>query len=628
VFANINEIAKIESSKAWNEQEVPKTIYELIQRTKNKYPQNNAVSFQLLSDPSSFSETLKWDQLYQRVCQTANFFNSLGLGRDDTVAFLLPNCLETIYTLIGGMVACKVNPINPLLSAPQIAGILRSSNAKALVTLESFPKANIAQLTAEALKEAPKIEHVIEVSLARYLKPPKSWLIPFVRPKPPHYRNVKIHKFYKAIDSQRGDSINFEDCSSDHVMALFHTGGTTGFPKLAQHLPEGMIYNGWCGEQLGITAQDNVICPLPLFHVFAAYPILATAMYTGAHVVFPTPSGYRGEGVFDNFWKLVEKWQITFMITVPTALSVLMQKPINADVSTLKAALCGSAPLPVELYNRFEKSTGVTIMEGYGLTEATCIVSINPRYGVKKVGSVGLSFPYTNVRILDFEDTGKVRKECDVNEVGEICVSNPGVFVGNTYTDIDKNRDLYGDEKWLRTGDLGYKDEDSYIWISGRAKDIIIRGGQNVDPSVIEETMAGHPKVAFAGAIGQLDHKIGELPCVYVELMEGTQSSAEELLKYAQEKIQDKLACPVYVEILNPLPKTAVGKVFKPDLRKLAINRVLRDRFHKEKINLEINTVEKQQTGLVAEVSHFEDRNKDKVKSILGEYPVAWEFKD
>jgi len=212
VFANINEIAEIESSKAWNEQEVPKTIYELIQRTKNKYPQNNAVSFQLLSDPSSFSETLKWDQLYQRVCQTANFFNSLGLGRDDTVAFLLPNCLETIYTLIGGMVACKVNPINPLLSAPQIAGILRSSNAKALVTLESFPKANIAQLTAEALKEAPKIEHVIEVSLARYLKPPKSWLIPFVRPKPPHYRNVKIHKFYKAIDSQRGDSINFEDC--------------------------------------------------------------------------------------------------------------------------------------------------------------------------------------------------------------------------------------------------------------------------------------------------------------------------------------------------------------------------------------------------------------------------------
>src|SRR5690606_36943653 len=138
----------------------------------------------------------------------------------------------------------------------------------------------------------------------------------------------------------------------------------------------------------------------PLFHVFAAYPILMAVVTAGAHMVMPTPAGYRGDGVFDNFWKLVERWQATFIITVPTALSALMQRPVNADISTLKSGFSGSAPLPLELYRRFEEATGVSIVEGYGLTEATCLVSCNPVDGVKKVGSVGIPFPYTNCRIL------------------------------------------------------------------------------------------------------------------------------------------------------------------------------------------------------------------------------------
>ena len=628
MITNEEDVKKIEDSVSWENIDIPRTVFEMLKRTKDKYSNEDAVSFQILSDPGSYAETVNWKELYKRVCQTANFFYSLGLEKDDTVAFLLPNCLETLYTLIGGMVACKINPINPLISAQQIAGIMRSSNAKVLVTMESFPKTNIAQLAAEALKEAPEVKHVVQIGLTKYLKPPKSWLIPLVRPKSPNYGSVTVHKFYEAIESQNGDGINFEDGSPDRVMALFHTGGTTGFPKLVQHCPDGMIHNGWCGEQIGITHEDNVICPLPLFHAFAAYPILATAMFTGAHVIFPTPSGYRGDGVFDNFWKLVEQWKVTFMITVPTALAVLMQKPVNADVSTLKSALCGSAPLPVELFNRFEKTTGVSIMEGYGLTESTCIVSANPREGIKKIGSVGIRFPYSEFRILECDDKGKILKECAANETGEICISNPGVLVGRTYTEDAKNQGLYADEKWLRTGDLGYFDEDNYLWITGRAKDLIIRGGHNVDPAIIEEVMAGHPKVAFAAAVGQPDPKLGELPCVYLELIEGEKSTNEALLTFAENNIKDKLAQPVYVEILDFLPKTAVGKVFKPNLRKLTINRVLGERFANEKIDLEINTVEKANQGLVAEIRITDNTEKKKVESIIGEYPVAWEFKN
>jgi acyl-CoA synthetase (AMP-forming)/AMP-acid ligase II len=197
-------------------------------------------------------------------------------------------------------------------------------------------------------------------------------------------------------------------------------------------------------------------------------------------VVFPTPAGYRGDGVFDNFWKLIERWKISFIITVPTAISALMQRPVDADISTVKTSFSGSAPLPLELFRRFEKASGVAIVEGYGLTEATCLVSCNPPEGEKKVGSIGLRFPYTDVRIVKTVDGELV--ECDTDEIGEICVSNPGVYAGNTYTEADKNKDLYYQGTHLRTGDLGRIDADSYLWITGRAKDLIIRGGHNIDP--------------------------------------------------------------------------------------------------------------------------------------------------
>jgi len=161
-----------------------------------------------------------------------------------------------------------------------------------------------------------------------------------------------------------------------------------------------------------------------------------------------------------------------------------------------------------------------------------------------------------------------------VDEIGEICVSNPGVFAGNTYTEADKNADLYYDERYLRTGDLGRLDADGYLWITGRAKDLIIRGGHNIDPAEIEEALAGHPDVAFAGAIGQPDAHAGEIPCVYVELVDGGKATVEDLMAFAEEKVHERAAHPKYIELMDELPKTAVGKIFKPDLRKRAITRI------------------------------------------------------
>ncbi len=623
-FATRQDVLDIQNDMPWAARPRPETLYQMLAQTTRKFPNRPAVSYQLMSGPGDRAQTLSWQQFHDQICQAANLFRSLRVGEKDVVALILPNCLETATALIGGMVAGIVNPINPLLEPEQISAILRETGAKVVVTLKSFPKTDIAQKTAEAVRHAPGVNTVLEVDLNHYLAPPKKWIVPFVRPKTPTGHHADVLNYNKEM-ARHSTTLDFSDSEGDRVAAYFHTGGTTGMPKVAQHQYSGMIYNGWVGNTLLFTELDNVMCPLPLFHVFACHVILMAMIKSGAHVVFPTPAGYRGEGVFDNFWKLCERWKITFIITVPTAASALMQRPVDADLSTVRNAFSGSAPMPLELFKRFERSTGMAIIEGYGLTEATCLVSCNPPDGEKKVGSVGVPFPYTDVRIYRNTPDGPVQSAVD--EVGEICIDNPGVYAGNTYTEAAKNRDLYYDEKYLRTGDLGRIDKDGYLWITGRAKDLIIRGGHNIDPADIEEALMTHPDVAMAGAIGQPDAHAGEIPCAYVELVEGGTATAEMLLAQCKVHVHERAAIPKYIEVLDELPKTAVGKVFKPDLRKRAITRVYNEALQEAGVAAVVSEViDSKKRGLVARISKTGDVTQEQVGDVLGKYVRPWEW--
>jgi acyl-CoA synthetase (AMP-forming)/AMP-acid ligase II len=396
-------------------------------------------------------------------------------------------------------------------------------------------------------------------------------------------------------------------------------------PKIAQHRQQGMVYNGLIPAMSVATEMDVLICPLPLFHVLAAYPVLMACVASGAHFVMPTPAGYRGDGVMDNFWALVERWGVSFMVMVPTAASALMQRPVKSDVSSLKYALCGSAPLPVELFKRFEKATGVKILEGYGMTEATCLVSFNPLQGERKIGSVGLPVPYTDVKILDCETDGTIRRECAPDQIGEICIAGPAVFPG--YTDEARNKGLFAEPgHYLRSGDLGRIDGDGYLWITGRAKDLIIRGGHNIDPAMIEEAMAGHPAVAFVGAIGQPDAHSGELPCAYVELADGAAATTGDLMAFAMEKVPEHAAVPKYIEVMDELPKTAVGKIFKPALRKMAITRIYSAALAEAGIKADIKVVEDKTRGLVARVTPRDGAAEADIGAALGQFTPPWEM--
>lgn len=614
----------VESEMPYEDRTLPKTIYGFLGQARQRHGDRPAFSFQLFSDPKAPARTLSWREVHERVTEAANLFRSLGVGPTDTVAYLLPNCIETPVVLLAGATAGIVNPINPLLEAEQIAGILRETNAKVLVTLKSFPKADVAQKAAQAVAMAPNVETVLEIDLRRYLTGIKRLVVPLMRPKVPTKHHARVLDYEAESSSQPHDQLAFEDVPQDRVAAYFHTGGTTGTPKVAQHKYSGMIYNGWLGATLLFDETDVLMCPLPMFHVFAAYPILMSCIASGAQLVMPTPAGYRGDGVFDNFWKLIERWQATFLITVPTALAALMQRKVDGDVSSLRTAISGSAPLPIELYNRFHQATGVEVAEGYGLTEATCLVSCNPVDGVKKVGSVGIPLPYTHIRILRADGNGGF-DECSTDEVGEICVANPGVFEGSTYTEVDKNRDLFAEGRFLRTGDLGRLDADGYLWITGRAKDLIIRSGHNIDPAVIEEALMTHPAVAGAGAIGQPDSFAGELPCVYVELVQDAQVSVEELTEHARAHIQERAAIPKYLEIIDELPKTAVGKIFKPDLRKRAIQRIYDQALDGTGAHV-VEVIDDRKLGLIACLSRGPETSEEAVTERLNSFTRPWRW--
>ncbi len=639
-YASVVDRDAIENEMVWGDRDLPVTTYGLLSQTAGKFPSRNAVTYQLMSGPTDKCETFSWSELKDKTTQVANMLRELGVGETDVVAYLLPNTNETVLTYLGGQVAGIVNPINPLLEPEQIAAILRETNAKVLVTLRAFPKTDVSQKAADAVALAPNVHTVLEVDLHRYLTGIKKLIVPLIRPKTTVTHEAKVLNFNAEMNRQ-STTLAFEDSTVDRVAAFFHTGGTTGMPKVAQHKYSGIVYNGWLGARLLFTEEDVQICPLPMFHVFAAIVSLGASLASGAHVVFPTPQGYRGEGVFDNFWKLIERHKVTFMITVPTALSALMQRKVDADISTLRIAFCGSSPLPLELYRRFEEAVNaekgptdvkLSICEGYGLTEATCLVSINPPDGEKRVGSIGIPFPYTDVRIVNVA----TQIDCGSDEVGEICVASPGVYDGKTYTETAKNADLFypGENsplgksvQYLRTGDLGRIDAEGYLWITGRAKDLIIRGGHNIDPAEIEEALAGHEAVAFAGAIGQPDAHAGEIPCVYVELVDGATATEAELMAYAKANIHERAAHPKHLEIMDELPKTAVGKIFKPDLRKRAITRIFNAALANAGVAAEVGSVaEDKKRGLVAHLVKTGTVDAAGVTKALGAFTNPWDL--
>ncbi len=587
-LVSLTEIEQIEETPI-EKRLLADNTYDLIRHGASLDPNAPALTFFMDGNAYKEAVTYSYANFLGEVNRTANMFHDLGIGPNDVVSYLLPNLPQTHFVLWGGQAAGIVNPINPMLNAEVIQEICEHAKTKVLVALGSLPGSDIWEKVEKIRNQLPDLKAIVRIM-------------------GPSDAAAGIYGYEETVAKYSADKLDScRKIRSDEIAAIYHTGGTTGIPKLAPHthLNEVAMVE-MVHLNFGELQQGNTfMCGLPLFHVNGTTATGSFPLAIGGHILLLTPKGYRDPGVVKNFSRIVEHYRGVFFSAVPTVLSMLLANlDTSADISSLKFLLCGAAPLSVQLFKDFEQSTGMKIVEGFGQTEGTCGSIVNPSGGLRKIGSVGLRLPYQQAKIFILDDDDGFQREAQINEIGTLCIKGPNVFPG--YLDPRQNEKIWPQPGWLNTGDLARQDVDGYFWLTGRSKDLIIRGGHNIDPGLIEGPAQAMAEIELAAAVGQPDAYAGEVPVIFVQLQKGAQISSEEILNSLADKIGERAAVPKEAFILEQMPLTAVGKIFKPKLRWLATEHVYRQALAETKKlvdSLEVSVDENPVYGALATIT-------------------------
>jgi fatty-acyl-CoA synthase len=595
---------------------LPGTTYELLVRAAGLWP--NRVALSVLPDADRFEQPTErtFAELLADVHRYANALHALGVRRTDGVALLAPNCHELITATLAAELAGIAAPINSGLSGQHITELLRRSGARVLVAAGP-------DLAPEVWDNARTIARAAGIKTLLALRPTEGGageeeLHPI--------RGVRVAHLSSLAAEQPHDGFVGEPPSATDLAALFHTGGTTGLPKLAAHTHANEVTDAWMIAAIGMLDAESVaFAALPLFHVNALVVTLLAPLFKGQRGVWAGPLGYRDAKLFANFWKMVERYRISFMSGVPTIYAALADRPVDADISSLRFALVGASPLPKAVRERFESATSVPLLEGYGLTEATC-ASARSFVDRPISGSVGQRLPYQKVKTIEVTADGEW-VDLPTGEVGVLAIGGPTVFPGYV---VDRQPDgpvLDGLGKlrggWLDTGDLAWVDDEGFVHLAGRAKDLIIRGGHNIDPAVIENALMAHPAVTAAQAVGRPDVHAGEVPVAFVTLAVGTEATPEELRVWASDRVPEQAAAPKTVTVLDTIPVTLVGKPFKPALRAEATREAIAEALRDVRDVTGVRAVV--EGGAVVTVVGLTDgSNKDRIKETLDRFAIPW----
>jgi long-chain acyl-CoA synthetase len=551
----------IYQSKPWlksYEKGVPETIrYEeicmpdILDRTAKQFPEKTALIFQ--------GFTLSFRQLKDMVDRFAACLTAFGVKQKDAVALLLPNvipCVAAYFAILKIGAISVMN--NPLYSDPELDHQFNDSGAKVLVTLDLLGNRMID------LRPKTKIKQIVYTSIGDYLPFPKNLLFPLVAKKKKLAADVKAAPdvftwkdcIAKYAPNPPAVKIGFED-----VAMYQYTGGTTGVSKGV------MLTHANLSKQVQQLeawfpafnkGTEIMLGALPYFHVFGLSVSMNFSIHMGfSQVLVPRP---QPEPLLEN----IRNFRPTFAPLVPTMYIGMLNHPDlkKTNMSCIKGAFSGSAPLPVEVIHDFEKATGAVIVEGFGMTETTPVTHVNPFHGgARKVGSIGVPISDTLCRIVDLEDGVK---DMPIGERGELIVKGPQIMKGYRGMPAETANTLK--DGWIYTGDIATMDEDGYFYIVDRKKDMIISGGFNVYPRDIDEIYYDHPKVQEACSIGIPDPKRGENVKLFIVLKEGETATQEEMIEFGKTKLA-AFKLPTEVEFRKELPKTNVGKILRKQLK-------------------------------------------------------------
>ncbi len=634
-FASYADIEVFEKTP-FSDRALPETTYDALKQGAAINPSSPALSFFVSAKTFDTPKTLSHKEFLGKVTQTANALRQLGIGRDDVVAYVLPNLPETHFTIWGGSAAGQVLAINPLLEADQISDLLRAANAKVLVTLEKTPKTDLWHKSVAALVNTPCVEHVVTCSIFDWMDGGAAAVFGAIGKLAPSSlkidgRKIPVTRFPKLISKARADDLEFEPPKADDVSTMLCTGGTTGLPKIAKRSHRSEVYDCWAVSNFNpqVAAPGaSVFCGLPLFHSNAILVTGLLPLMKGGHVILATPQGYRGDKVIENFWKMADHFKFLTFSGVPTVYAALLDVPRDGlDISSISFGACGAAPMPVELFNKFVEQTGIPIVEGYGMTEGAVASSLNPTHpDRRRIGSIGLRLPYQKMRCAVLNDDDKFERWAEPNEVGVILISGDNVFEG--YIIESQNENIFHEidgETWFNSGDLARQDEDGYFWMTGRKKELIIRGGHNIDPKVIEEAMHAHPEIAMAAAVGRPDAKAGELPVLYYQSTTGSDVPTADLAAFAESHVPERAALPKDYIRLDDLPVTAVGKIHKVTLNMMEIERTIRAEAAEKGADIgALEVVQDNQRGIVAKLTLTS--GQEELRHALGNYTFAVDY--
>lgn len=525
--------------------------YLILRDSSERHP--DRVAIQYVENPA-VPENIRrvtYGELFRQATRIANMLYELGLRPDRVAAYLMPNVPETHALVWGGSAAGIIAPINHYLEPAHIARMLRELGAEILVTHGPLPGFDITGQLPAILGGAPNVRHVICFGdLPRDVG--------------------QILSAERLMTEQPADGLSSgRSINDDDMAAYFHTGGTTGAPKFAghTHLNQALAAHV-TAFGMGVEASDIVFSAMPLFHTGGLMGCGLVTFSQGGTVFQVAPAGFRDPAVIPAIWSLLQTFGVSILVGPPTIYASLVRIPVNVDLAQVKHATSSAAGLPLEVLKRFEAHSGIKIREAYGMTEASLLLSANPPYGESKPGSVGLRLPFVEIDIVRRDPTDGRVERCRVGESGSVATRGPMVFPGYLGRGLPAEMDL--GEAWVDTGDLGRLDQDGYLFLTGRSKDVIIRGGHNIDPLVIEAVIEGHPDVMMCAAVGRPDRHAGEVPVAYITRRDGCLTDAETFLSFAAATIGERAALPKAVYIVESLPMTAVGKIAKNELRLLA----------------------------------------------------------
>lgn len=589
----------------------PLSSFGLIRRGTRLDPAKTALHVLRNGDPAQSFNRVSYEDFLGNIIRAANLFRSLGVGENDAVMLMLPNLAETHYALWGAQVAGIGFSVNWMLEPSQLNALVAAAGAKVLIALGPADGFGIWDKAQRIADDSDQIEHLIQVSALGEAVP-------------------GAPDFGALLPEQPGTLVFNRAIKPDDTAIYLHTGGTTGAPKIARLKHRGMAYQRWANSAMkGLCRGDVVFGAGPLFHAGGICVDSLPCFANGMTMVIPDPSGFRNKAVIQNYWKLVEHFGITFLNGVPTVQMALMQNPpTGEDISSLRPfGGSGSGALPAELGRTIEDVTGTRVLVTYGATEFTCNISMAPRDGDPRYGSSGIRWPYTQIRTVELDEYGNILRDCGTDEIGAIVVKGPSIIDG--YLSANDTARLFTDDGWLNNGDLGRIDKDGYLWVTGRAKDVIIRGGHNIDPRVIEEALLSHADVALAAAVGKPDAYAGELPVAYVQLAPGANAGTDEILDHVQGTIAERAGNPVDIWFMDALPQTAVGKIYKPALRLDAARRAFEEALAPLAAAIQVSVAPHPVHGTLATVrvpSPKRAELESELGTILGAYAIAHEI--